>query len=126
MKKREFSEIRRYLRKTQKQMAELLGTSVKAVQSYEQGWRDVPGHVGRQALFFLAAKNSRHGKDRQCWEQEECQMDMREKCPVWEFKIGNLCWFVNGTFCQGQIQRSWQEKMKICRKCKFFQTVMTR
>ncbi len=50
--KQEFSQIRQYLVKTQSQMAKLLGTSLKAVQSFEQEWRSVPVHIERQILFF--------------------------------------------------------------------------
>ena len=45
MDSKEFSYIRQKLNKTQKQMAQLLGTSLKAVHSYEQGWRSIPAHV---------------------------------------------------------------------------------
>ncbi|MCK4792980.1 MAG: helix-turn-helix domain-containing protein, partial [Desulfobacteraceae bacterium] len=38
----EVLRARKKLGKTQKQLAELLGTSLKAVHSYEQGWRSVP------------------------------------------------------------------------------------
>jgi DNA-binding transcriptional regulator YiaG len=47
----EFQLIRKELLKTQKQMSELLGISLKAVQSFEQGWRSIPPYVERQALF---------------------------------------------------------------------------
>ncbi len=42
MEKKELAKIRNYLGKTQKQMAQLLGTSLKAIKSYEQGWRNIP------------------------------------------------------------------------------------
>ena len=45
MDDKEFLRARKILGKTQKQLAELLGTSIKAVHSYEQGWRTVPAHV---------------------------------------------------------------------------------
>ena len=51
MDSKEFCYIRKKLNKTQKQMAQLLGTSVKAVHSYEQGWRKVPAYVERQIFF---------------------------------------------------------------------------
>ncbi len=66
MKKSEFSTIRRYLGKTQSEMAQLLGVSSKAIQSFEQGWRNIPVHAERQALFLLALKKLRK-KDRLCW-----------------------------------------------------------
>ena len=52
MDSKEFSRFRKRLNKTQKQMAQLLGVSIKAVHSYEQGWRSVPAHVERQMFFF--------------------------------------------------------------------------
>ena len=55
MDNKEFAAFRKALKKTQKQIAELLGTSIKAVHSYEQGWRKVPAHVERQ-LFFLVSR----------------------------------------------------------------------
>ena len=56
MDKAEFSTIRSQLGKTQKQMATLLGTSLKAVQSFEQGWRNVSVPIERQMLFLLTQK----------------------------------------------------------------------
>lgn len=41
MDKMEFSIIRRTLGKTQKEVAQLFGISLKAVQSFEQGWRRI-------------------------------------------------------------------------------------
>ena len=40
----EFLKFRKTLHKTQQEIAEILGVSVKAVHSYEQGWRNVPTH----------------------------------------------------------------------------------
>ncbi len=47
MDKETFSKARARLAKTQKELSELLGVSLKAVQSYEQGWRSVPVHIER-------------------------------------------------------------------------------
>jgi DNA-binding transcriptional regulator YiaG len=54
MDSKEFTYIRQNLNKTQKQMAQLLGTSIKAVTSYEQGWRTVPAYVEGQVFFLLS------------------------------------------------------------------------
>ncbi|MBW1725430.1 MAG: helix-turn-helix transcriptional regulator, partial [Deltaproteobacteria bacterium] len=48
MDRKEFRYFRKKLGKTQLQMAQLLGVSLKAVHSYEQGWRSVPSYVERQ------------------------------------------------------------------------------
>lgn len=124
MGKKEFSTARQYLGKTQSQMAQLLGVSLKAIQSFEQGWRNIPVHIERQVLFLLASKKSPLRKERPCWMIRKCLMEIRQNCPAWEFQVGNLCWFINGTICQGRTQESWQKKMKICRQCKVFQTMV--
>ena len=66
MGKKEFSTARQYLGKTQSQMAQLLGVSLKAIQSFEQGWRNIPVHIERQVLFLLALKTPPK-KVRPCW-----------------------------------------------------------
>jgi hypothetical protein len=122
---KEFSLMRQKLRKTQKQMAELLGTSLKAVQSFEQGWRKVPVHIERQVLFLISNWGEGPRKSRPCWDIRDCSTKNREACPAWEFNLGHLCWFVNGTICRGEIQGGWPQKMKLCRTCEVFaQTVM--
>jgi hypothetical protein len=117
MNKAEFARARIKLDKTQKQMAELLRSSVKAVQSYEQGWRAVPAHVERQMLFLLSMKaNIKNQKA--CWIVRKCSRDKKLRCPAWEFNAGNFCWFINGTLCEGNAMRDWDMKMKMCRSCK--------
>ncbi|MBW1766154.1 MAG: helix-turn-helix domain-containing protein [Deltaproteobacteria bacterium] len=117
MESKEFLYFRKRLNKTQKQMAQLLGTSIKAVHSYEQGWRKVPAHVERQ-LFFLATRiRGRNKSQKSCWVVKKCPLERRKQCPAWEFQAGKLCWFINGTICEGEVQKDWREKMKICRKC---------
>ena len=58
----EFLKARKVLDKTQKQLAELLGISIKAVHSYEQGWRKVPTAVERQMYFLTVKQNTKMGK----------------------------------------------------------------
>jgi putative transcriptional regulator len=123
MEKKEFSKIRLYLGKTQGQMAQLLGVSLKAVQSFEQGWRKVPTHIERQALFLLAIKKCPPKKAKPCWEIQKCSVETKRNCPAWEFRAGHLCWFINGTICNGDIQESWRQKMKICQQCAVFQAM---
>jgi DNA-binding XRE family transcriptional regulator len=117
MDKAEFSLARAKLGKTQAQMAELLRVSLKAIQSYEQGWRSIPTHAERQILFLLSLKEGSRNR-KACWTIRKCSSEKRRHCPAWEFKAGKLCWFINGTLCEGKAQRSWHEKMKICRSCK--------
>ncbi len=122
--KKEFSTARQYLGKTQSQMTQVLGVSLKAVQSFEQGWRNIPVHIERQVLFLLALKNLPHKNYSSCWVIRKCPMETRQNCPASELQAGNLCWFINGTICRGQVQENWQKKMKTCRQCKVFRTMV--
>ncbi len=125
MKKEEFSRIRRYLEKTQGQLAQLLGVSPKAIQSFEQGWRKIPVHIERQVLLLVALKKGAAAQETgPCWEIHECPVEIREHCPAWEFQASHLCWFINGTICQGKVRESWQKKMKLCRQCDVFQDML--
>ena len=124
MDNKEFGSLRQKLQKTQRQMAELLGTSLKAVQSFEQGWRKVPVHIERQLLFLISTKRVMAKDSRPCWNIRNCSPENRDVCPAWEFQVGHLCWFVNGTFCQGKAQGSWVKKMRVCRTCEVFSQAM--
>jgi len=124
MESKEFHLLRQEFHKTQKQMSQILGTSLKAIQSFEQGWRKIPVYVERQMLFLLAMKKG-GGKDSlPCWQIRHCPLPLRQNCPAWEFHVGHLCWFINGTICRGKPQESWHKKMKICRKCIVFASKM--
>ena len=122
----EFQIIRQKLLRTQKQMSELLGISLKAVQSFEQGWRNIPAYVERQTLFLLTLKMGTRERLTPCWEIRCCPPRMREICPAWEFKSGHLCWFINGTICQGKPRVSWSQKIVLCKKCQVFASLMKR
>ena len=120
MEKTEFKTFRNKLDKTQKEMAQLLGTSLKAIHSYEQGWRTIPPAVERQMYFLVSRKQKRLNGNKPCWKIKNCAPEQKKKCPAWEFRSGNLCWFINGTICDGEIHSSWNDKMKICRTCEVF------
>jgi hypothetical protein len=117
MDSKEFSQFRKKFNKTQKELSQLLGTSLKAVHSYEQGWRNIPHHIERQ-MFFLAKNIQEKQKgEKPCWTIKKCAPQKRNACPAWEFRSGNLCWFICGTLCDNEIQETWDDKMKLCRTC---------
>ena len=116
----EFSKIRRYLDKTQAQIATLLAVSPKAIQSFEQGWRKVPTYTERQLLFLLYLKRLPAETTTPCWVKRRCEPEVRQNCVAWELRAGDLCWFVNGTACEGRVQDTWKEKMRHCRQCEVF------
>ena len=119
----EFKDFRKKLSKTQKQMAQLLGTSLKAVHSYEQGWRTIPPAVERQLYFLISRKHRSTNSNKPCWRIKKCAPEQKKQCPAWEFKSGDLCWFINGTVCDGAVHGNWNEKMKICRSCEVFTSI---
>jgi DNA-binding XRE family transcriptional regulator len=123
MNQRDLAQIRHLLEKTQKQMAQLLGVSIRTIQSFEQGLRKIPVHTERQSLLLLALKQSRANGSRPCWVVKKCPMKTRKECPAWEFGAGHLCWFINGTICHGQPQKSWRRKMEICKTCEVLQSL---
>jgi len=119
-----FLQARKRLGRTQKQLAELLGTSLKAVHSYEQGWRSVPAHVERQLFFLVSRKRGSNKGRKPCWVIKRCPSDRKGQCPAWEFQAGRLCWFINGTICEGVVQKNWHEKMKICQSCGVLSSIL--
>ncbi len=124
MEQGEFVEIRKRLGKTQKEMSRLLGVSLKGVKSFEQGWRKVPVHVERQMLFLLSRKEPPGQIGKNCWQIKKCSKKQKENCPAWEFQAGHLCWFISGTLCSGKVHQDWHEKMKLCRKCEVFKSML--
>lgn len=124
MDTKEFAHFRKKLNKTQKQMAQLLGTSIKAVHSYEQGWRTIPTHVERQVFYLISRVGENRKRKKSCWTLKKCPAELKKECPAWEFRLGTLCWFINGTICDGKVHRNWEEKMKVCRTCEIFTSML--
>ncbi len=123
MDQKEFVKIRKCLGKSQSQLAQLLSISNRALQSYEQGWRNVPSHVERQVLFLLATKKAHNKQIVPCWMMIKCPIKIRNKCSAWELQVGHLCWFIGGTLCHGEVQTNWQNKVQTCRSCEVFHSM---
>ncbi len=120
----EFKTYRSEMKKSQLRMAHLLGVSLKAVQGYEQGWRNIPPSIERQVLFLVCQLRIPSGERKTCWEARNCPHQKKAQCPAYEFKVGHLCWFVNGTLCDGKPQQSWEKKIETCRKCEMLELLM--
>jgi transcriptional regulator with XRE-family HTH domain len=97
----EFMTIRKKLKKTQREMAHLLGTSLKTIHSYEQGWRRIPYYVERHLLYLLFVLERVEQSQVPCWELKGCPEEVRERCLAWQLRNRGPCWFLNGTFCSG-------------------------
>ena len=124
MEKKEFAQIRHFLGKSQGKLALLLCVSPKAIQSFEQGWRPIPSYVERQMLLFLSLKRSQDRSVQPCWEITNCPNEWREDCIVWELQARHFCWFINGTSCQGKVQRGWDKKIQLCRECEVYKSML--
>jgi DNA-binding XRE family transcriptional regulator len=117
MDNKKFKQLRMELKKTQNELALLLGSSLKTIRSYEQGWRNIPIHAERQLYFLIARKRNKEKKQKTCWIIKKCPPARKKHCPAWEFKAGNLCWFINGTICEGIVHTDWEQKMEVCKQC---------
>jgi len=124
MDKKEFISIRQTLQKSQNELSKVLCVSEKAIQSFEQGWRNIPTYIEREMMLLLALANTSEGRreSKACWEVVDCPEEWRRKCIVGELDIKHFCWFINGTYCQGEYKKSWEDKIIICKKCKVFKT----
>lgn len=75
-----------------------------------------------------------------CWEFKKCgresggcNIDTLGECPATlTYKLngahggkngGRSCWIIVGTFCKGEVQGSFAQKYKDCRKCDFYELV---
>ncbi len=92
--------VRGILGRTQAELANALGVSEKAVQSYEQGWRDVPVRVLIQLLLLLALYRRRMMDDVPCWEIRKCSPARRERCASFTVGRGQFCWFIGSKDCR--------------------------
>ncbi|WP_417911362.1 helix-turn-helix domain-containing protein [Candidatus Electronema sp. PJ] len=123
MTSEEFTLYRKKLDKTQKSLSKLLGVSLKAVQSYEQGWRAVPLHIERKLLFLVVnQRRDESSKRKECWTLKKC--NCKKECPAWEFQAGHLCWFLNGTLCECTSGQEGKDKMEICRSCEVLTSLL--
>ncbi|NOY83150.1 MAG: helix-turn-helix domain-containing protein [Kiritimatiellaeota bacterium] len=92
--------IRNLFGVTQVRLAAAMGTSVKTIQSYEQGWRRVPTRALIQLLVLLAIHRRREIDTVPCWEIRNCSPEDREDCANFTVGDGQLCWFVSAGKCR--------------------------
>jgi transcriptional regulator with XRE-family HTH domain len=92
--------VRGILGRTQEELAVALGVSAKAIQSYEQGWRNVPVRVVVQLLVLLALHEKRSADDLPCWKVRKCSQAARAECPSYTMTEGRFCWFVAADQCR--------------------------
>lgn len=107
--------IRRSLGMTQATLAKTLGVSIRAIQSYEQGWRETPTPLMMQLLVLLAAYRSAERGEKPCWEVTKCSAENRLHCPC-RYTAGSLCWLVSGRMC-GITEKDEAASLETCLNC---------
>lgn len=110
------SRIREIMGRTQAELASALGVSAKAVQSYEQGWRDVPVRVMIQLLVLLALYRRQTMDDVPCWELRNCPAAARDKCAAFTVGRGQFCWFIGDKVCAPKA-RAGEPDIMPCMQC---------
>ena len=119
-----FARLRASLGKSQRELAELLDISLKAVESYEQGWRKVPAHVERILYFLLfKLKEEEIEAEDPCWTSKACPDDRRSKCVAYVAKEGSFCWFFTGRLCT---TAKVDEETGGCYTCEVFTRMLSR
>jgi transcriptional regulator with XRE-family HTH domain len=117
--------IRAELHVSQQAFSELLGCSLRAVQSAEQGWRHTSPALEKLALLlFVSLRRGRDFSHLCCWETNNCPAEHRERCLTYRFRQGHLCWFLTSTMCSGHETQTWEEKRDMCLKCSFFRAIV--
>jgi len=53
-----------------------------------------------------------------CWEVKNCE---HTACPAYKRLDAFRCWEVAGTFCKGEVQGKFAQKLKDCGKCEVYQ-----
>jgi len=120
MTAQEFAGLRSRLIRTQREMADLLGVSLKAVESYEQGWRRIPANIERILYFLLFKMNQNFfGRLDHCWLEIKCSTAVRADCPAWIAREGLYCWFLTGKMCRAK-KGARPAKGMSCSDCAFF------
>lgn len=117
--------VRDELSLSQAQLADLVGVSIRTVQSCEQGWRR-PGVALEKSLLLLlmAFRNGTEFGAHVCWQTAEREPGVCERCIVRWCSQAHLCWLFSGNMCQGKRLRSWAEKKAVCGECRFLHQLL--
>jgi len=115
--------IRGILGRTQAELATALGVSAKAVQSYEQKWRDVPVRAMIQLIVLLALYRKHTMDDVPCWEIRKCAAAQRERCASFTVGRGQFCWFIGSKECR-PVPDGKEAGILPCMKCPVIQRLL--
>ncbi len=97
--------VRGKLGLSQSQLADILGVSSRAVQSYEQGWRTPQRPVTSHLMTVLALYGNHSSQSPACWRLTACNVEQRSRCKAYSVGRGRFCWLLSGGAC-GNRRRS--------------------
>jgi DNA-binding XRE family transcriptional regulator len=115
--------IRAVLGRTQAELATALGVSAKAIQSYEQGWREAPVRFMIQLLLLLSIHRRQPLDDTPCWELKHCPREVRAECPAFTLGHGQFCWFI-GAKARPPDPHTEGARMLACMNCPVIQRLL--
>ena len=120
-----FRMLRKGLGVTQSALADGLGLSIRAVQSYEQGWREPPLRVVRHVLTMLALKYNGGVAQAPCWEVTACPESVRDECLTYKVGTGSFCWLMGSQRCRSRrAGKGWRQIP--CLNCPILSGVLRR
>jgi hypothetical protein len=85
---------------TQSETASFLGLSRKAIESYEQGWRNVPDAVWKELLTLAAVQRGYPTGYKPCRRVMGCSAEIRHTCFCSRKMGGFFCWMTAATNCR--------------------------
>ncbi len=113
-----FQTLRRNLGLTQDQLARILGLSAKAVQSYEQGWRNPPDTVRRLlTIVYTSVRSQSNPRTIVCWKEKKCPSQTRRQCRAYLMRQGHLCWLLADANCSRPAPARNGDRIKACWNC---------
>jgi hypothetical protein len=84
---------------TQAETASFLGISKKAIESYEQGWRNAPDAVWKELITIAAVQHGYPKGSDPCWKVMHCSSQIRQACFCSRKMGGHFCWMTATTNC---------------------------
>jgi len=115
--------VRGRLGLSQSQLANLMGLSPRAIQSYEQGWRDVPRTITAQLMTVLALHRGHADQGTPCWRLTGCPEEKRAGCSASTVGRGRFCWLLAGRSC-GPIKAAGSASGLPCVHCVVFRNLL--
>jgi DNA-binding XRE family transcriptional regulator len=117
--------VRGELGVSQSQLADLVGVSVRTVQSCEQRWRGPSVALEKSLLLLLLAfRNGEEFGQQVCYEAVHPKPGACDQCLARRSGQTHLCWLFSGNTCQGKRLHSWAEKKAACGECPFLHLLL--